>query len=328
VTSADAAGNSATSPTGGSTAQYAPTVTPVTQTAAADFTAGTQSNTYVASRSGGEVVLNPTGGIQEFGGTTVPTAWTSTSLATGSSVTVGSGVATVSGRLFRTTATFTSGREFDVVATLRAVNNQWLGLTDGDYTSTANRWAAFRTTSTGGLVAETRGSTTSVTTTNLSASLLGAAHRFEIDWTSTTVTFSVDGTVVATHARVITVAMNFAVRDLAVDANPVVLDSIWLSPYAASGTFTSSVVNAGAAVAWGNLTPTAATPTGTTVSYQVRTGATATPDASWTAWTNVAAGADIPGTTRYLQYRATLTTSSTRTTTPTLSAVTIGFAVP
>jgi sigma54-dependent transcription regulator len=68
-------------------------------------------------------------------------------------------------------------------------------------------------------------------------------------------------------------------------------------------------------------------PVDSTVLITGPTGA-GTPGASWSAFTTVAAGADIPGTTRYLQYRATLTTNSTRNTAPVLSSVQLGFAVP
>jgi hypothetical protein len=61
----------------------------------------------------------------------------------------------------------------------------------------------------------------------------------------------------------------------------------------------------------------------------VRSGSNATAgSAGWSAWTTVVSGADMPGTNRYLQYRATLTTNSTRNTAPTLSSVQLAYAVP
>jgi hypothetical protein len=60
----------------------------------------------------------------------------------------------------------------------------------------------------------------------------------------------------------------------------------------------------------------------------VRSGPIATAGGTgWTAFTTVAAGGDIPGTGRYLQYRATLTTNSTRNTAPLLSGVSLAYAV-
>jgi hypothetical protein len=329
VTSADPAGNSTTSPsTSAAPAQYVPTVSPLVQTSTADFSAGTQSSTYVSDRAGGDVTLAPET-TQEFPGTAIPANWTSTSLATGSSVTVGSGVATVSGRYFRLSTLFSTSRELDAVATLKPVDGQWLGATDDDFSGSGDSWVAFRTTPAGGLVAETHNGIFGTTTTNLSSTLIGASHQYEIDWTATTAVFKVDGVTVASQARGIFATMRITARDATVDANPVILDSVWLSPYAASGVYTSPVIDAAAAVDWRNLTPTATIPSGTAVTYQVRTGPNSTAGGSgWSAFTTVAAGADIPGTARYLQYRVTLTTNSNRNTAPALSAVQLGFAVP
>jgi hypothetical protein len=328
VTSVDAASNSTTSPgTSAAAAQYAPTVAPITQSTSAEFAAGTNATTYVAGRSGGEVTLAPSS-TQEFTGTTVPTTWSSVSLATGSTVAVASGVATVSGRLFRQTATVTTSRELDAVATLKPVTGQWLGLTDDDFSGSTDRWSAFRTTTTGALVAETQNGILGTTTTTLPTGLTGTAHRYEIDLTATTAVFKVDGVTVASQARGISVAVRPAVRDSAVDANPILLDSVWVTPYATSGTYTSAVVDAGATVDWRAFTPTATAPTGTTISYQVRTGPSATAGGTgWSAWSTVTSGGDIPGTTRYLQYRTTLTTSSARNTAPTVTAVQVAFVV-
>lgn len=329
VTSADPAANSATSPAVNvAPAQYAPAVTPLIRTTVADFATGTLSGSYLSSRSGGEITLAPAV-TDEFSGTSLSATWTSTSLATGSSVGVAGGIATISGRLVRTTAGYASGRQLDTVATLKPVNGQWLGATDGDFIGLADSWVAFRTTSAGGLVAETDSGVLGVTTTNLSATLLGAAHRYAIDWTATSAVFTVDGGTVATHTRGIAVPLKVSARDGTVDANPLLLDSAWLSPYAASGTFTSGAVNAGAVVDWRLLTPTASMAAGATLKYEVRTGPSATAGSTgWSAWATVAAGADIPGTQRYLQYRITLATTSPQNTAPTLSAIQLAFAVP
>ena len=120
-----------------------------------------------------------------------------------------------------------------------------------------------------------------------------------------------------------------AAQDPTVDANPLVVDSVWLTPYAASGTYTSAVLDAGAAVDWRAFTPTATVPAGTTLTYQVRTGPTSTAGGTgWSAWTSVTPGGDIPGVQRYLQYQAALATGSTRLLTPTLASVSLAYLVP
>ena len=61
------------------------------------------------------------------------------------------------------------------------------------------------------------------------------------------------------------------------------------------------------------------------MSFEVRTGTTPTPDATWTDWQPVGAGGALPGPAerRYLQYRATLTTTDTSFT-PFVESVTLG----
>ena len=67
------------------------------------------------------------------------------------------------------------------------------------------------------------------------------------------------------------------------------MDWLRVGPYAATGTFTSRVIDAGAPSNWDALSWDATVPTGTTLVVKVRTGNTAVPDATWTAWATVAA---------------------------------------
>ncbi len=106
------------------------------------------------------------------------------------------------------------------------------------------------------------------------------------------------------------------------------VDWLRMSPYPASGTFDSRVFDAGSgqSVNWGALTWNSATPSGTGIAMSVRTGNTPTPDGTWSAFTPIAtSGGDIPGNTRYVQYRAVLSTTDPNLT-PTLSEVTVNGA--
>ncbi len=106
------------------------------------------------------------------------------------------------------------------------------------------------------------------------------------------------------------------------------IDWLRLSPYPGSGTFTSRVFDAGSAAQWGALNWTEDTPAGTSIAISVRTGDTPSPDGSWSGWSPIAAsGDDMPGTSRYAQYRAELT-SSDPDVTPTLSEVVLSFDQP
>ena len=76
---------------------------------------------------------------------------------------------------------------------------------------------------------------------------------------------------------------------------------------------------------WVSLNWTATTPAGTTVAVKYRTGNTATPDATWTPFTTVpTAGGPLAGTSRYVQFMITETTSVPAQT-PVVSDVTIVY---
>ena len=111
------------------------------------------------------------------------------------------------------------------------------------------------------------------------------------------------------------------------DAGNVRVDWLHMSPYPATGTFDSRVFDAGAGQTadWGALNWNSATPAGTGIAISVRTGNTPTPDGTWSAFTPIpTSGGDIAGNSRFVQYRAELT-SSDPAQTPTLSEVSIGY---
>ncbi len=83
-----------------------------------------------------------------------------------------------------------------------------------------------------------------------------------------------------------------------------------MSPYPATGTFLSRVFDASQQVGWQSLSWQAQLPLGTTLAMSVRTGDTASPDGSWSAWTPIASsGGQIGLAGRYAQYRALLSSS-------------------
>src|SRR6185437_6875597 len=116
--------------------------------------------------------------------------------------------------------------------------------------------------------------------------------------------------------------------DLATNDTAMTVDWARVGPYAASGTFTSRVIDASAAVGWTSLSWDATVPTGTTLVVKVRTGNTATPDASWSAYATIStSGGSVGATSRYLQYQLTLTSSGTRYVTPSIRSVTLNYSV-
>src|SRR5262249_42009500 len=93
-------------------------------------------------------------------------------------------------------------------------------------------------------------------------------------------------------------------------------DWVRVLSYPASGTFLSSVFDAGRTATWGTASWTANVPGGVTVTVETRSGNTATPDGTWSARAAVSNGGTVSSPAgRYLQYRVTITTTD-----PSLSA--------
>jgi hypothetical protein len=84
--------------------------------------------------------------------------------------------------------------------------------------------------------------------------------------------------------------------------------------YAPSGSYESRVFDAQSFAAWGHLAWKADEPSGTSIAFQVRTGNTEDPDATWSDWsadlTNAAGAAIERPPARFLQWRAALKTSN------------------
>ena len=102
--------------------------------------------------------------------------------------------------------------------------------------------------------------------------------------------------------------------------------TITASAYNSSGTFTSGVIDTGAATAFTTLSYSAAL-NGQTLTIDARSGNTATPDESWTDWTSaIASGGSITALSgrQYIQYKADFSTADASAT-PTLSSVTINY---
>ena len=74
------------------------------------------------------------------------------------------------------------------------------------------------------------------------------------------------------------------------------------------GTFTSRAMDAQAMVTWDRGFWYGSVPAGATVKISVRTGSTATPDATWSKWAPLTASGDrVVGDSRYVRYRVELT---------------------
>ena len=321
----DVGGNPLGAPDSWSFSTAAPSFN-LTDTTVSDFSAGTPgADTYVSQTGNGEVILKPSEGQEFSGGPGLPAGWSSTPWDAGGSASLSGGSMHIDGALAGTTAAFTPGHSLEFSAIFGASGFQHVALTD----NFQNAWAMFSTrSSTSQLYASTNASDTGgIQDTPIGApnQYVGSQHLYRIQWDATQVQYYVDGTLVHTQTATFTQNLNVATSDFNVGGPELSVDWLHLSPYPGSGTFDSRVFDAGAgqSVDWGALSWSSATPSGTGISISVRTGDTPTPDGTWSAFTPIASpGGDIPGSSRYVQYRAELSTTDPSLT-PTLNDVTV-----
>ena len=89
---------------------------------------------------------------------------------------------------------------------------------------------------------------------------------------------------------------------------PLQVDSVGMTSYALSGTFTSSVFDAGSNVAWGIAAWTANVPAGTTLTVET---SSSTDGVNWSAWSTVTNGGLVSSPSgRYLRYQVLFTTTN------------------
>jgi Purple acid Phosphatase, N-terminal domain len=308
VSSTDPSGNVATAPQ--VPASFTTLAATLIDTTTADFGAGTVAGAYVGASDtsdDGEVLLAPAVGT-EFDGNALPAGWTQAQWTPGSgSTAVAGGTLTLDGTYAGTTGAYPSGRSLEFVATFGNTAFQHVGF-GVDY-NTTNAWAMFSTgggTLPVGLWARTTNGTAQDTQiTTVSPTI---PHRYRIDWTASTVTFFIDGQQVAQHTIAISPQMRPLASDLNTGGPSVSVDWLRLSPYATTGTFISRVLDGGRAGAdWQTLTATTKTPTWTQLVFETRSGESAVPDSSWSAWQAVDSGGAIANPNgRYVQYRVAL----------------------
>jgi hypothetical protein len=140
------------------------------------------------------------------------------------------------------------------------------------------------------------------------------------------IVFSVDGERVAHLLVPVPGHMRALAANQRLGGPPLQVEWIRTSPYAASGTFTSRVFDAGATVGWETAAWEADVPEATSVDIHVRTGDTAAPGCGWSRWRRLRQpDAAVGATSRYLQYRATLATTDPAWT-PVLRRVRVRYA--
>ena len=292
----------------------------------ANFSGGTVGSCLVSPSAGdggidGEVVLGLGAGgtLETFSGTSLPAGWTSGTYGDSSaSLTVSGDVLTLDGSYAGRSSVSSPPRTLDFVATFDATR-QHVGL-GSDVSLNSGAWALFSTdnNTSGELYVWTSdGILANSNLQSLGTGYLGAPHRYRIEWTTTSVLYYIDGTLVATHnSPTVGADMAPVASDAVVDTPtpiPLIIDWMRMSDYGTSCTFESRVLDGGQLNnTWTTLETTEYTPTGTTLTYETRSGDTSTPDVSWSNYQAVTAGNIASPNSRYIQYRVTLGTTDVR----------------
>jgi hypothetical protein len=310
----------------------------LTDTTAADFSAGTPGTCAVVAHTGdGEVTLAPTMG-EEFSGPGLPDGWVSYIWNPGGTVTVSGGKLTVNGARANpdpVTFGFAPGRSLEFSATYATGTlYQQGGFGGGNNTPDPPNSEIYNTapmatfSSEDGTVLRARAWTSgSANNVNpVAGSWFGAPHRYRMVWNTASVEYYIDGAPTPAYTWNVSVPgpMRPAFSEYYAAGGGLSVDWMRMSPFASPCAFESRIMDAGHGVNWLTLAATGSLPTGTGYSFETRTAMELPPGGSWTAWTPVIGNAIASPNGRYLQYRATLTTSDDRTT-PELQNVTVSF---
>ena len=161
----------------------------------------------------------------DFNGPTLPADWFSTAWFPGGTTTVTSGNLMVDGALTGTVAVYGPGLSLEFVATFSGAPWQHIGF-GIDYS--AAPWIIFSTFQGGQLYARTNTEAGHTIDTVIPGNWFGTPHRYRIDWQPTQVVFSIDGTMVATHAAPIGVSLHALVSDFNISGGALAVRSIEL----------------------------------------------------------------------------------------------------
>ncbi len=286
----------------------------------ADFSAGSGCFVSPSSSDGldGEVILTPTV-FSDFPGTSLPAGW-----ATDGGGTVNNGILIVNEGTAGTGGTYGPYGTLEFESTMAASPFQLAGLGVSFYA--AAPYAIFNATSTGLSVRTNAGSAD--TSTDLAGSYVDTPHRYRIEWLPTQVEYFIDDTAVATHSVAIAQPMSPLFQDS--NGLGITLTVKWMrmSDYGPSPcTFTSQLIDSGIdGSTYTGISTTVVTPAGTAIAFEV---ITSTDNLNWGAWTAVNPdGTFNVGVARYMQYRATLSTTDAHYTPEIRSVRAHGFGPP
>jgi methionine-rich copper-binding protein CopC len=294
------------------------------QTTVGDFSSGTNNGTIVTNNAGGEITLAPALN-DDFSENSLaaPSTWSTESWASQgggvSSVALSNGILTMSGTAILSSQSFVNSAVEAEIA-FGASPYQHFGLTTSFDSVAGNYWALF---STGGTTnslyarVDAKGSTTDV---NIGALPTGF-HDYKIQPTSAGFDFYVDGVLQTSIAASFQTTVSLKAGISAFNASPAI-QADWIrygtSTAGQTGTFTSTMFDAGVSVSWSTVNWTATVPTGAAILVEVETSSDGINWSNWAAVNNNGAISSVQS--RFLRYRITLTANSSGTS-PSLSDI-------
>jgi methionine-rich copper-binding protein CopC len=291
------------------------------QSSFADFSAGTNNGTEVTNDGGGAVALAPL--LEDnFGGSSLnSSAWATTSWTPygGAATTeaVSNGVLSVNGAELLSVSSQTN-TAVEGSINFAASPYQHFGLATDLGNVGGNYWAIFSTQSTTNQLFARVNANGATTDTDIGALPTGF-HSYKIQPTSSGFQFYVDGVLEATIAagfqtsQPLKAALSSFNGSASLQADWIKFDSYSTTQ---TGTFTSTVFDAGTLATWSTVSFDATTPTGTTLTVSYRSG-TKQADGTilWSSWTQVSNGSSLTDQSgqalqaEYIQYQVTMTTT-------------------
>lgn len=311
VTSKDPLGNSATSPAlNNSPLSFTmPTICKADITDA-DFNQGTQSpNTITAVDGDGAVILKPAL-LQDFTANSLPAAWSQGNFDPNGTTSFSGGAVSVNGSHIFSNNSVAAGTSIEFVATFNTAIFQSVGLTS-DQGFNNSPWVVIGQNGLADGTLYARASDGTII--SLGTGLVGSSHRYRINWNASNFQVFIDGSAVAAATVNLTVSTNMylQISDIQTGDGALSVDWIRAVPYATPGSFESRVFDAGSQRTWNAVNWNSNIPSGTSLAISVRTGNTAIPDGTWTAYSPLSASGSVVGaTSQYIQYKADLVTNN------------------
>jgi hypothetical protein len=314
---------------------------PFVDDSAAQFGAGTPGTATSVTDAPGSVRLKRTMKVEPFNGPDLPASMEAAEWSTGAgtaAVDVPTGMLKVDGERVNDKRFYDPGQTLEFRANFSpTAPAEHVGFGN---TLEAGPWAIISTGG-GGTGIDLQVSTQPVLGASETSAMVDAIpfvdktipHTYRIEWSATEVRYYVDDVLRVTHNLAaqmpplpsFTGQLRPIVSDAVADGAQVSIDSLGMSLFPNSGAFESQVFNAGdARGVWDALSSTGV---GTGITFETRSGKTATPDGSWSAYQPVGANGKIQSPIgQYIQYRATLSTSDDRVT-PSLDSVQIAYDI-